>query len=337
MIPHEKPLEHLDTLDGYRRYFMDVTFWEPYVHSVCARLGLASQPPVRAGLAGTYPTFIVADRWVIKFFGHLFEGEQSFAVEREMSVLLRPGKIPTPALIASGNTFEHLIAWPWPYLVYEFVPGISFGEVYERVAFSDRLALARDLGQFAQRLHALPITPSTVFRPDWGSYRTLLQKQRQACIAAHQAWQALPAHLMAQIDAFLLPVEDLVDWGRRPHLIHADITGDHILGQVRGARWATTAIIDWGDAMVGDLNYELSALHLDLFRGDKRLLAAFLDVYGLDAQSRTLLPKRALGVALLHRFNVLEGVFKRFPQAGEIPTLEQLAVALWDVQAPGLG
>jgi hygromycin-B 7''-O-kinase len=39
-------------------------------------------------------------------------------------------------------------------------------------------------------------------------------------------------------------------------------------------------LIDFGDAMVGDLHYELAALHLDLFDCDKRLLRQFLDHYG---------------------------------------------------------
>ena len=48
------------------------------------------------------------------------------------------------------------------------------------------------------------------------------------------------------------------------------------------ALWTSLAIIDFGDARIGDIYTELNALHLDLFARDKRLLSAFLDAYGMD-------------------------------------------------------
>ena len=327
----------LDTLDGYRRHFMDAGTWQPYVRLVCMRHGLSLHPSVRSGLPGTYPTFIVDDRWVVKFCGRLFDGGQAFEAELEANRLLAPEDgWPTAALVAHGEVFENSADWPWPYLIFAFIPGISYGEVRQQVAYGDKLALARSLGALARRLHELPIADSALFRPTWAPYRDLLQEQRRQCTSAHRAWQTLPAHLIEQIEAFLPPIEALVDWSSRPHLIHADLTGDHILGRLDGDHWSTLGIIDWGDAMVGDVTYELIALHLDLFQSDKRLLAAFLDAYGLDELSRATLPARALSVALLHRFNVLTVIFELYPQAGEIATLEQLAAALWDIHAPGL-
>ena len=83
--------------------------------------------------------------------------------------------------------------------------------------------------------------------------------------------------------------------------------------------------------MVGDLYYELSALHLDLFDCDKRLLRAYLDAYGADERTRRALPARAMSAALLHRFNVLVGTFEPRPDARQAETLEDLATLLWDV------
>ena len=64
--------------------------------------------------------------------------------------------------------------------------------------------------------------------------------------------------------------------------------------------------------MTGDLLYELAALHLDLFAGDPRLLAAFLDAYGLPAAQRADLPRKALATALLHRSTCLPGCPPRY-------------------------
>ncbi len=51
-------------------------------------------------------------------------------------------------------------------------------------------------------------------------------------------------------------------------------------GSWDGERWQTWALVDFSDARVGDLLYELVALHIDLFQLDTRLLRAFLEAYG---------------------------------------------------------
>jgi hygromycin-B 7''-O-kinase len=331
------PLEQLHTLDGYRRHFMDASCWESHVRAVYERHMRIPCQSIRPGLPGTYPTFIVDDRWVVKFFGRLFDGALAFETELEVGRLLSPGHpIPSPAIVASGYLFEGSAGWPWPYLIFEFISGVSIGEVYERVSYPDRLTLAQSLGEITRRLHEIPTTDTTLFQPTWDAYARLLEDQRARCRTTHLEWNTLPDHLTEQIDAFLLPLDVLVDRSVTPHLIHADLTRDHILGRLEHGHWTTLSIIDFGDAMIGDTLYELIALHLDLFRCNKRLLSAYLDAYNLDAQHRHMLPAKAMSLALLHRFNVLVSVFESYPHAREVSTLDQLATLLWDVGTPGL-
>lgn len=325
-------LPQLETIEGYRRYFMDLASWRPHVQTVCRRHDGLTGREVRPGLAGTYPTFIVDDRWVVKFYGRLFDGALGFETERDVGALLASTpEIPAPAILASGDLCPGSSAWPWPYLIFEFIPGVSIGEVYEQVSLDDKLALARYLGEVTGRLHRLPVAGSTVFRPSWDTYLDLLRAQRARCAATHRGWGTLPEPLIEQIESYALPAEALVDPDTPPYLIHADLTRDHILGRLCGGRWTTSAIIDFGDAMVGNLYYELSALHLDLFGCDKRLLRAYLDAYGVDERTRQGLPARAMSAALLHRFGVLSGAFESRPDARGAETLDDLATLLWDV------
>jgi aminoglycoside phosphotransferase (APT) family kinase protein len=99
-----------------------------------------------------------------------------------------------------------------------------------------------------------------------------LLHQISRCRSNHLEWGALPARLIDQVENYLLPVEALLDLAYPPHLIHADITGDHLLGRINNEVWHSLGIIDWGDAMSGDLFYELQALYLDLFRCDREML-----------------------------------------------------------------
>jgi hygromycin-B 7''-O-kinase len=331
--------DQLENMEGYRRYFADPLAWRPYVEQVCQRHSLNPGHGccrVRIGVPGTCPTFIVDERWVVKFFGRLFDGGQCWQVELELGRWAKALGLPFPAIVAEGQLLRSPEAgegWPWPYLVFEFVPGESIGEVFEQVRLEDKLALARWMADLTRRMHQAALPVSDIFQPVWDGFTGLLQSQRSGCRQSFKQWGCLTEHLLAQLDDFLLPVDKLVGSTAAPHLIHADLTADHVLGRLEGGRWHSLALIDFGDAMIGNLYYELVALHLDLFHGDKRLLAAYLDAYGLDEAARRNLPVLAMNMTLLHRFNVLEPVFERNPALRLIPTLDELADVLWNVES----
>jgi hygromycin-B 7''-O-kinase len=328
--PSPRPLDILSTDAGYRQRFFDADYWTPYVRWVVWKQFGVRNAAVRSGLAGTYPTFIADDRWVVKFFGDLFEGEATHAAELCVG-LLRPERhgIPAPALLAHDDMYDAPGQWRWPYLVFEFMEGGSIGEAGDSVSHGDRVRIAREVAGMTRALHTVPIPADGPFDASWGAYEALIACQRAQCVENHREWGDLPDHLIAQIDYYLAPTEELIDRGRPPHLIHADITADHILGLVEAARWRTTALIDFGDAMVGGHLYELVALHLDVFRGDTALLAAYLDAYGVDVAFHAALPRLALSTCLLHRFDVFASLAAIVGDVDEVASLEMLADTLW--------
>lgn len=334
-----QPLEALNALDAYRLRLSDAGFWQPYVRMACERSLHAGCRRIRAGLAGTYPTFVVDECRVVKFFGRLFEGALAHETEVQAARLLAlDPAIPAPPILASGELLPGARDWAWPYLIYAYVPGVSIGEVYGRVRADDRIALARELGEITRRVHALPVAGATLWPADWERYGALLEAQRPGCRARQAEWQSMPEHLLAQIDSFLLPLEELVDTSLAPHMIHSDITGDHLLGRLDGDRWTTLGLIDFGDAMIGDLFYEIVAIHVDLFRYDKGMLRAFLDGYGLEARRRERFAAKAMTVALLHLFSTLgDRAFVPFPRLREAATLDEVAARLWNIDAPEPG
>jgi hygromycin-B 7''-O-kinase len=325
------PLDLLDDLDHYRQLFTDAALWTPYIKEVCRRHNLSPDSPVRTGVPGTCPTFITGERWVVKFFGRLFDGEAAFQVEREAGRLatLDPA-IPAAAVVAQGE-LGGAPTWPWPYLVSPFLPGRSIGEQAGQVGEEDWLRIAREMGEIARRLHALPLRGSPVFPDSHDPYFQFLQERRDACTANHRQWGSLPERLVAQIVRFLPPLETLVDRGRPAHLIHADLTEDHLLGRIVDGRWQTLGLIDFGDAMTGDLLYELGALQTGMFHRDRRLLRAFLDSYGLSLGERKGLAGKAMATALLHQFDLFNSLPEEILR---VETLEALAERIWGEPLP---
>jgi aminoglycoside phosphotransferase (APT) family kinase protein len=223
--------------------------------------------------------------------------------------LLDHAEIPAPALVAHGRLYYDDDA-SWPYLVTRRMSGVAWRDA--DLTRPERLALARRLGEVLRAVHALPVPSASVFEQDW------LVESPALCVERHREWRSLPDRLIDEIEDYLVEPS-----GER-RLVHADVTSDHVFvvdGRLEG-------IIDWGDAVATDPHYELVALHLDVFRGDKALLRAFLDAYGWPVEPD--FARRAMSCALLHRFDVLATAAELVP-LDELATLNDLATALWEV------
>ena len=323
------PLDQLASRQDYTRLFTDVRFWTPYILQACAESGIPCQQ-ITTGIPGTCPTFIVDRRVVVKFFGVLFNGERAFAVERSISRLLAENPHIPAALLRGEGALDPVGAnWHWPYLIFDFLGGKSYGEVRQQLPLAEQIRLAAQLGGWVRSLHALPVPEDGPFEKDWSGYASFLATQHEGCTARHAAWGSLPDRLSSKVGEYLLPIAELVNYDALPHIVHGDLHGDHLLGQIRRGRWETSGLIDYGDARVGSLYYELAALHLDLFQGDQRLLTAFLDGYGFVPPPD--FPRRALSFCLLHEFDLFTSPGFMASLLQKCQTLSDLAEHLWRV------
>jgi aminoglycoside phosphotransferase (APT) family kinase protein len=317
--------------EAYARTFTDPDYWLPYVNEICARHGLTSSGPFRAGLPGTNPVFVVGERYAVKLFTHLFDGAESLTAELGLYQLLaRAEGFPAPVLVAHGRLFEEGGEWHWPYIVTSLVPGTSLGEVEAQVAYEDKVALAQWLGATIRQLHELPVTEIPHLSRSRNDFHHFIARQREHCAGNQRRWRAMPEHLIDQIESYIPPIEQLVGPSSGWSLLHCDLNADHVLGEFEQGRWVPRGIIDFGDLRRGERLHELGALHLGLFRCDKRLLRHFLESYGFDAKLREDFPRRAMSFTLLHEFSLLESFFRHSPQAASAQSLEEVATLLWE-------
>jgi hygromycin-B 7''-O-kinase len=318
------------TVQDYARCFTAVDFWQPYIESICRRHGVAIRA-IRAGLAGTNPVFLVDDGGqgcVVKLFEtKFFGGADSYQYERAIYSLTGAAPaIPAPALIAEGDLFGDGV---WPYLIITVIPGVSLGEAAGQVDDVDWAAVAQFVGQVLRRLHERAVTNIAVLERTRSQFRGFIARQRANCGEQHRQWQTLPSRLIVQLDSYLLPLDALVDGEPALRLLHGDLNWDHVLGEFVDNHWVPRGVIDFGDARVGDLLYEMVVVHLGLFRCNKALLRLFLQAYGDDGKMRQNFVARAMNYTLLHQYNVLgeapAGLVKR------AATFDELALALWEI------
>jgi hypothetical protein len=316
-----RALDRLETLDGYRKHFMDAALWRPFVSGVCRENGWTCTQ-VRPGLAGTFPTFLVDDRRVVKFFGPLFDGPACFRVEQEAAGIVARLDLPTARLLAAGALTE---APQWSYLVFEYVPGVSIGAVYDRLSPEARLALARQMGGWVKQMHRAAL-------PDGSQLPALDLARMQRWFQARwpEGQKNWPAQLAREVPQYLEKNAGFIQ-SDASHFIHADLTQDHLLGELLNDGWQTRALIDFGDALRGNLYYDLAALQLDLFDCDRRLLRIFLESYGWQPDPDFV--PRAMTTSLLHQFDVYGHLFAWKPDLAAADTLEQLSHTLWDFES----
>jgi len=298
----ERPV---DAQPHYGQHLGDAAYWEPYVVEVLARHGVATRP-LEVPFVGTFPTFLVGDV-VVKLFGPGFDGVRSCAIELALfDAIGDVTEIPAPALIASGHLFDGEPRWP--YIVSERVGGVALREV--QLADGDAEAIAHQLGAIVDRLHAVDVPPAV-------AARDLIPDLRRDAPERLRRF-GLPAHLVEQVAEFL------ADAAPATHLVHGDITADHVF--VDGSR--VTAIIDWGDALMADRGYELPAVYLDALRGRREWFAAFLAGarWPLDD-----LPRRGLQGILEFQFDAISAIAK-LVDLRSVRTLDELAKRLFAVR-----
>lgn len=327
----------LNSREDYIQRFTDTGYWKPYIEAVCQRHRLLPHKSIRhTEIPGTYPVFIVEDQWVIKFFGQLFDGHATFSTELAVnSLIVQDKQIPAPQLITHGRLFEEGTEWHWPYLVFQFVPGESLSQARYRVCAVEKMFVAKKLGRIVKHLHSLSLEGKTTLQPTWDNYINMLERQQFRCKRRHKEWNSMPSHMIDQINEFLLPIEELVDYNTTPSLLHGDLTADHVLGLPGEDGWNMFSIIDFGDAIVGDALFELIALHLDLFRCDRNLLGAFTESYELTEKLDKERALKLMNLCLLHPFNVFQGFFNRHPETRYLSSLDEFADWLWKIEPGG--
>jgi hypothetical protein len=166
----------LETVEQYQRLFTDAAHWKPFVEEVCRHHGLEPSADIRTSpVPGTCPVFIVDEKYVVKFFGRLFNGHTSFAAERDAFYLLaQDTELLIPQLLAEGTL---LTDGEWPYLISEWRSGQSVGKLRGGLSREAMTKVAAKTGRIAQRLHALPLHVTKTLKPNWDAFADLLEKE----------------------------------------------------------------------------------------------------------------------------------------------------------------
>jgi hygromycin-B 7''-O-kinase len=264
---------------------------------------------------GSLPVFAIGSDLILKLYPSPYIEERRI----EACVLERiSGHVRCPQVEASGELAG------WGYLAMSRLAGEQLVTAWPRIARSNQLRLAEELGQWLRDLHAVPIDGLELRSVPWTSFLA----GQYAAATEDQRRRGLGEPWLSQIEGWLATV-DLAD-DRPGVLLQTEMMREHTFVVERHGRWELSGVIDFEPAMLGAREYEFASVGVFLTCGDGSLLRRLLLAYGYrEDQLDHDLQRRFLAHDLLHRFRHLAWHLRRVPPAAGVDRLDALAAQWW--------
>lgn len=303
----------------YARVRADGEYWRPHVEEIARRHGLSMQTYEPTIGDATNAVFFVGDV-IVKIYTPYFHGRESRGLEgAALRTLANDPAIPVPRVKASGDLFIGSSDWSWPYVVMTRAQGRVLDADWAELEHDDRAGILRELGAHLARVHKVSPSPELgeTYRRLWPTgFHGFIGRQLEA--------------LKLSPDLAMLPIKDevqdltLVPMGPAwPVLLHGDLEQQHVFHE--GPR--VTAIIDFGDAKLGDPLYDFVAIRLHLTNGNADLLKAVFEGYGRDPREDDGLRRLSL-YSVLHEWTKVGDLSKWCAKSGA-RSIDDLGRWLW--------
>ena len=312
--------------DDYRALRGDPQRWHDAIATIAARHGLDAGP-VRP-LGGSNLVASVGGTRVVKLFPPFLRYQ--WDSERVALAVLHGALAPvvTPELLHEGEIDG------WPYLVMTRLEGASLEDAWRHAAADEQVQLLGQIGALIARVHALDPGPIAAIGPRWDDF---LAAQRAGCVARHRRL-ALPAPLLAELEAYLDRAMPAIPHVIAPVILTGEYTPANLLVTRRADRWQLTGLIDFGDVWCGAADYDLLGPATFLAAGDPARLGALLAARGhAPGELVPALRDRLMALLLLHRHSDLDAQLRVPDWRGRAHSLDELAALVFPLPGDRAG
>lgn len=292
-----------------RRFRRDFSAWKPALEAICREHAMGTDA-LHPFTEGSNLIARVANDRIVKIFPafHRHQWESEWRTLRHLQSAAVSIRI--PELIAHGQRPDG-----WTYVIVECLPGVLLEEIWGGLTEPEKSSLLRQIGQVMASVHRIGVGALKELQPEWTSF---LEKQASGAFQRHQA-KAMP-------DWFLRGLDDFVSGHRarfqapRSVILTGEYTPFNLLAEKKMNQWQLTGMIDFGDAMIGALEYDFLGPLLFLAEGKPALSESFFEGYGERAPAASWL----MCLAILHRYSDLQAQVRIPAWETRVQSLQEL-------------
>ena len=310
--------ENIDPIYFHRHYRLDFALWRAAVVELCAKYSFnCSDVSIFTG--GSNLVAAVDNSRVVKIFPpfhkHQWDSERS-ALPHFQDRL----PVQVPKLLAEGIRDDK-----WPYLILEKLPGVLLQDCWPSLSARDKARLMEDIGATIAAAHRVPVGDLAGLPPRWDAF---IRGQISDCRRRHVEFGA-PEWLLNDLGDFL--AEAFKPTCTREHVVlTGEYTPSNLLMTRNADEWHFAGMFDFGDAMVGDPEYDLLGPSLFCCGGDPTLIAALFSGYAGRASYPTRdVRMRLMALAVLHRYANFDYQLRIPAWRERVCSLQSLAELIW--------
>ena len=290
------PSIRIESWDHWTRVYNDASVWRGLIDAICAREGIGYRQ-MHPASANTNAVFVLDRAFALKIYSPFWD---EFDFERTLlDALQSQAEVPTPEIAGHGHIAD-AGGVSWAYLITRYCPARPYSEMRHELADEDALSLAAQLGRMVCALHMLDASQyaNTATERAWTD---LVAERRRAAIDELVQAGVLATTIVSTLESLL---DQAIETDRRESrvVVHGDLGPDHVLCAPAGNGWEIEALIDFGDAKIGQREYEWMPLWLGFCKRDASLARELLNAYDPDLINNPDFPKRTIAWTLLHDF-----------------------------------
>ena len=313
-----KILPSINSFEEYEKLKVKIEIFENAAKEIIHRYQLPVDLPLNIFSDGTNIVFSYGDQRVIKIFPP-FHNDQFKAELLVLQHIQGKLSIMTPTVEHYGDVSG------WLYIVMTKIPGTLLEELWDKMEFSNKIIIIRELGSLIREVHAISTDGLEEIDSHWSQF---IEDQINYCKEKHQF--SLPKLLLEEIPSYLSSIKKSLVQINKSVILTGEYTPMNFLVNQLDGVWHIAGLIDFGDAMLGSPEYDLLGPGAFLIQGDKNLLREFLASYGYSKDLMTpLLSRQLTALMLLHKYSNLNVQIRIKDWKNKIHHLEDLEKLVW--------
>lgn len=262
----------------------------------------------------------VDDKYIIKVFPpfHRHQWESEYRVLKHINNKIH---IPVPGLIACGERDDR-----WTYVILTKLPGVTMESIWESLELTEKARLLFQVGEIMSQVHSLGTDELSDLPPKWDIF---INDMIEKCYERHKRLNA-PEWLLQEVKDYLKRNLHLLPKHFKPVILTGEYTPFNLLALKTKNQWHISAMIDFGDAMIGFREYDLLGPSVFSCEGNISLVTALFEGYGIPYSSlNNEFKTRLMLLMLLHRYSDLNTQVLIPGWRTRVSCLEDLTSLIW--------